>query len=215
MLDGERSLGGAAVRYIRRARVMDRRIVELLTELERHGADHDARFHSRDVRLLNITRDTGRFLDVMVRAAAAKRILEIGTSNGYSTIWLAVAALSQSGHVTTVEHSSVKAALAAENLRRAGLEGTVSLVQADAGKVLGACGDGSVDLLFLDADRERYAGWWPDLRRALRPGGILIVDNAISHADEMAAFISLVENDGQFRTSLVPVGKGEFLAVGK
>jgi predicted O-methyltransferase YrrM len=56
-------------------------------------------------------------------------------------------------------------------------------------------------------------GWWPHLQRVLRPGGLLVVDNATSHVEEMAAFVALVEADTRFTTSLVPVGNGEFLAV--
>ncbi len=56
-------------------------------------------------------------------------------------------------------------------------------------------------------------GWWPHLKRVLRPGDLLVVDNATSHVEEMASFVALVKADTSFTTSLVPVGNGEFLAV--
>jgi predicted O-methyltransferase YrrM len=68
-------------------------------------------------------------------------------------------------------------------------------------------------LIFLDSERPEYPGWWPHLRRVLRPGGLLIVDNATSHVEQMAPFVALVTADAGFATCLVPVGKGEFLAV--
>ena len=68
-------------------------------------------------------------------------------------------------------------------------------------------------MIFLDSERPEYPGWWPYLRRVLRPGGLLIVDNATSHVEQMAPFVALVTADPEFATCLIPVGKGEFLAV--
>lgn len=62
-------------------------------------------------------------------------------------------------------------------------------------------------------ERPEYPGWWPQLRRVLRPGGLLIVDNATSHAEQMAPVVALVRADPGFATCLIPVGNGEFLAV--
>src|SRR5215471_20720711 len=163
--------------------------------------------------MLNITRDTGEFLAVLVQATAARRVLEIGTSNGYSTLWLASAARALGGSVTTVELSDYKIGLARQNFSRSGLASSITLVQDDAGRVLERAGDASFDLIFLDAERPEYPGWWPHLKRVLRPGGLLVVDNATSHAAEMAPFVALVAADPSFATSLVPVGNGEFLAV--
>jgi predicted O-methyltransferase YrrM len=186
---------------------------ELKNELERYGATNDRATPERSRRMLNITRDTGEFLAVLVRATAARRILEVGTSNGYSTLWLAEAAQAISGTVTTLEASDFKVALARENFARAELAAVITQIPGDAGRTLRVLEEGSLDLIFLDSERSEYAGWWPDLRRALRPGGLLVVDNATSHPAEMAALVELVSSDGAFSTALVPVGNGEFLAV--
>jgi predicted O-methyltransferase YrrM len=185
----------------------------LKNELERSGVVHDAATGERSRRLLNITRDTGRFLYVLVRATLARRVLEIGTSNGYSTLWLAEEAAAIAGTVTTVEVSAYKAGLAAANFSRSGLAAHVVLIPEDAADVLQRSGEATFDLIFLDSERSQYVSWWPQLRRVLRPGGLLVVDNATSHADDMAPFVALVDADPRFATSLVPVGKGEFLAV--
>jgi len=184
----------------------------LKRELEEFGADNDAATTERPRRMLNITRDTGEFLSVLVRATGATRILEIGTSNGYSTIWLADAARATGGAVTTLESSAEKVGLADQAFARAGLASFISLVHVDAGVELQRGADGAYDLIFLDAERSDYVGWWPDLQRLLRPGGLLVVDNATSHAGEMAPFVAIVTADPAFTTCLVPVGKGEFLA---
>lgn len=185
----------------------------LKIELERFGETNDAATNERPRRMLNITRDTGELLSVLVRATVARRVLEIGTSNGYSTLWLAEAAREIGGSVTTVESAEYKIGLAAANFARAGLSPFIKLVQDDAGRLLERVDPSGYDLIFLDSERSEYPGWWPRLRRVLRPGGLLIVDNATSHAEQMAPFIALVMADAEFATCLVPVGNGEFLAV--
>ena len=185
----------------------------LLAELERFGITNDSSTDERSRKMLNITRDTGEFLTVLVRATVARRVLEIGTSDGYSTLWLASAARDIGGSVTTVEKSQYKIDLAAKNFARSGLAAAISQVHDDAGCLLERSADGAFDLIFLDSERPEYPGWWPNLRRVLRPGGLLVVDNATSHPAEIAPFVALVKSDREFVTSLVPVGNGEFLAV--
>ncbi|HEL2979388.1 TPA: O-methyltransferase [Stenotrophomonas maltophilia] len=185
----------------------------LKDELARFGADNDARESERGRRMLNITPDTGELLSVLVRFGNARRVLEVGTSNGYSTLWLAEAATAIDGHVTTLEFAEDKAAMARANFARSGLGERITLVHGDAGSWLAQAADGSIDLLFLDSDREQYAGWWPQLRRVLRPGGLLVVDNATSHAEQMEPLRVLLDADPDFSTSLVSVGNGELLAV--
>jgi predicted O-methyltransferase YrrM len=192
---------------------MDKGLESLLAELEQFGAANDSTISDRPRRMLNITRDTGEFLAVLVRATAARRILEIGTSNGYSTLWLAAAACAVGATVTTVELSQLKIDMAAKNFARAGLAPYIVQVQDDAGRVLARQTDAAFDLIFLDSERPEYPGWWPDIRRVLRPGGLLVVDNATSHPEQMEPFVALVRADAGFVTSLVPVGNGEFLAV--
>jgi predicted O-methyltransferase YrrM len=188
-------------------------LMDLLAELEDFGQQNDATITDRTRRMLNITRDTGEFLVVLVKAMDATRVLEIGTSNGYSTLWLARAARDVGGAVTTVEVSELKISLAKANFARSGLERFITLVHDNAGNVLKGTPEASVDLLFLDSERPEYPGWWSDLKRVLRPGGLLVVDNATSHAEQMAPFVAIVTADPTFTTSLVPVGNGEFLAV--
>jgi predicted O-methyltransferase YrrM len=185
----------------------------LMAELEQLGKANDSSTSERARKMLNITHDTGEFLAVLVRATLARRVLEIGTSNGYSTLWLATAARAIGGSVTTVEFSDYKVGLASKNFDRSGLAAYISLVHDDAGRVLERSADSAYDFIFLDSERPEYPSWWPNLRRVLRPTGLLVVDNAVSHPEEMAPFVALVEADTSFTTSLVPVGNGEFMAV--
>lgn len=162
--------------------------------------------------MLNITHDTGEFLAVLVQATNAQRILEIGTSNGYSTLWLAQAAQKIGGHVTTIEQAEFKLELAAKNFECSGLSDVITQLSGEAGGLLEKMPDANVDLIFLDSKRSEYVHWWPTIKRVLRKGGLLVVDNATSHADEMVAFMALVSADTDATTCTVPVGKGQFLA---
>src|SRR5258706_12565473 len=113
---------------------MDDTLAMLKDELECFGTAHDSKMHDHARRMFNITRDTGEFLAVLVRATAARRVLEIGTSNGYSTLWLAEAARDTGGAVTTVEFAEEKIRLASANFARSGLSGFITLVHDDAGR---------------------------------------------------------------------------------
>ncbi|RQW23859.1 O-methyltransferase [Rhodobacteraceae bacterium CH30] len=191
---------------------METGLQQLLRELEQFGEGNDATISDRPRRMLNITRSTGELLGVLVRSAKARQVLEIGTSNGYSTLWLAEACSATGGQVHTVEFSEFKCQLARSNFERSGLGQQIILLQEDAGHVLAETEDDAYDLIFLDSERSEYLGWWPELRRILRPGGLLVVDNAVSHEAEMVGFMAQVKADPAFFCCVVPVGNGEFMA---
>jgi predicted O-methyltransferase YrrM len=184
----------------------------LLRELEVFGKSNDLEVNTRQQKMLNITTDTGMFLSLQIQACKAKRILEIGTSNGYSTIWLASAAAKVDGHVTTIEIQNHKIEKAKANFNRSGLQHKIQLIHLDAGIFLKSAELNSFDFIFLDSDREQYTGWWSELIRVLVPGGLLIVDNAISHENELIGFRHLVEKEN-FESAVVPIGNGELLVL--
>jgi predicted O-methyltransferase YrrM len=183
-------------------------------ELYAAGRDHDARHADRLARWRNVEPETAQMLNVLTRAKRARRVLEIGTSNGYSTIWLGDAVEATGGALVTLEVEPARTALARENVARAGLAGVVELRTEDAGGALRAFPDGAFDVVFLDAERDAYVGYWPDLVRTLAPAGLLAVDNVISHERELAEFRALVDADERVTASLVPIGAGVLLVVG-
>lgn len=193
---------------------MEPRLQALLEQLHRHGAEHDAHQPQRLARLRNLEPDSAALLGVLVRASGARAVLELGTSNGYSTLWLADAVRSTGGRVVSVEVDDERSRQAAENLRDAGLDAVAELRVTDAGEALAASGDGEWELIFLDAERPAYAGYWPALVRALAPGGLLVVDNVLSHAQELVEFRALVRADARVAAeAVVPTGAGLLLAV--
>ncbi len=173
---------------------------------------HDERQADRHARFRNVEPETAELLGVLIRATGARRILELGGSNGYSTVWLADAAEATGGSVTSVEIDAERTALARANLARANVR--AELRTQDAGQALSDSPAGSWDFVFLDAERPAYAGYWPDLLRSLRPaGGLVAIDNALSHADEMAAVSALIDAERSVSSALVPIGAGLRLVV--
>jgi predicted O-methyltransferase YrrM len=191
----------------------DSQLSALLEELYAGGREHDARQPDRLDRLRNVEPDSARLLALLIRALAPRRLLELGTSNGYSTLWLADAARAVGGSLTSVEIDPERTSQAHQNLHRAGLEEVVDLRVDDAGLVLSASAHAEWEFIFLDAERPAYPGYWPDLVRVLAPRGLLAVDNVISHAEEVAEFRQLVANDGRVADALVPTGAGMLLVV--
>jgi predicted O-methyltransferase YrrM len=192
---------------------VDSRLKALLDELHRDGIAHDRTKADRLERLRNVEPDSAALLALLLRATGARAVLELGTSNGYSTLWLADAVGSVGGRLVSVELDAQRSARAARNLDRGGLGGVVELRVQDAAQTLRASPDSAWDMIFLDAERDAYAVYWPELLRALRPGGLLAVDNVLSHADELGEFRALVAAEAGVSEAVAPTGAGLLLVV--
>ena len=192
---------------------MDKTLSAYLDDLYRRGREHDEQQADRLDRWRNLEPDTARLLAVLVRALAPRRLLELGTSNGYSTIWLADAARAVGGTLVSVDVDADRSATARENLAAAGLDDVVELRVEDAAATLAQAAAGEWGFVLLDAERPAYAGYWPDLVRTLAPRGLLVVDNVISHADELTSFRELVASDVRVTVALAPTGAGALLVV--
>ncbi|RQO78257.1 methyltransferase [Aquitalea sp. FJL05] len=189
---------------------------QVLTRLQaiwEQGERHDAATGERAQKNLFITPDTGRFLYQLLRHANPRQVLEIGTSNGYSTLWLALALRDRAGSITSLDILPAKQQQAAAHLQDFALTHKATLRCEDAGAYLSAQADSSVDMVFLDADRSCYAAYWPALCRVLRPGGLIVVDNVLSHAAECADFIRLVLATEGYLAETYQIGKGQFVIV--
>ena len=191
---------------------MDDALLQLLEQLAKFGQDNDSRETARPKRMLNITSDTGRLLWILVQAMRATRILEVGTSNAFSTIWLADAARATGGRVTTLELNPDKIALARANLATAKLAGLVDIIEGRAADTLAAI-PGPFDFIFLDADRPNYLTYLELVVPKLRAGGMLIADNVTSHAHELQDYLHRVKSHPRLFTVTVPLGNGEEVAL--
>ncbi|ASL65057.1 putative caffeoyl-CoA O-methyltransferase [Bacillus cereus] len=184
----------------------------LLLQLEQYGEEHDRNKKTREEKLRNVSREMGQFLSILVKGCNAKNILEIGTSNGYSTLWLANAVEETNGNVTTVELSSERVGEALVNFEKANLLQRIDIHNQEAGAFLDSQLDHSFDFIFLDSERTQYMWWFEHIKRMLQPQGFLVVDNATSHASELVEFIKMIEEDEMFETVLLAFQKGAFVA---
>jgi predicted O-methyltransferase YrrM len=186
-----------------------RRIAEQVLEA---SLAHDAGQADRLLRFRNVEPETAELLALLIRSTRARNVLEIGTSNGYSTIWLADAVEATEGTLVSVEIDSERTESARANLARAGL--AAELRTEDAAQTLQAARDGCWDFVFLDAERPAYVSYWPHLLRTLRPhGGLLAIDNVLSHADEVVEVGLLIAAEPSVESVLVPIGAGLRLVV--
>jgi predicted O-methyltransferase YrrM len=186
---------------------MEEHVTALLAEIAERGREHDARETEHSRKMLNLEPDTARLVYILVRSSGANRVLEVGTSNGYSTIWLALAVAANSGRVTTIDVSAEKQAMARENLRRAGLLDSVELRLGKAGAVVKEL-EGPFDVVFFDADRKGAADNLNALMPKLAPSVLLLADNVLSHPEEIAGYLAEVKKLEAFEHVVVPVGKG-------
>ncbi len=163
-------------------------------------------------RLRAIRPEVGEFLTTLASAVAARRIVEVGTSGGYSTLWLALAAKRNGGRVQTYDVDPAKVEMAKANLAQAGLGGVVDFNLEDGGAGLQRL-DGEADFVFIDAEKEDYERFLEPAVRALRPGGTLVADNLTSHEEDLAGFRDKALGHPQLRGLVVPIGRGELVAV--
>ncbi len=155
----------------------------------------------------NIPPDTGEFFYILVKLSKAKNILEIGTSNGYSTIWLGEAVKQNNGKITTIEISKHKVDMASENFKRAKLDKTIKIVHGDALKEIPKLNEKS-DFLFLDAVKEDYIKYFKLAYTKLTKNAVIVADNAIMFEKYMKSYLDYVRNNKNLRSVLVPIGSG-------
>lgn len=186
---------------------MDASLRQLLSELEISGRDNDAREEDRNKKMLNIEPETAHLISILIRSSQSKSLLEIGTSNGYSTIWLAWAAKSTGGRVTSLERDPNKQALADANLQKAGLRDRVDLLLGDATELVATL-EGPFDLILFDADRTSAPEQLRLLLPKLLPSSLVLADNAVSHPDQIAAYLAAIKALPEIDHMIVPVGKG-------
>jgi predicted O-methyltransferase YrrM len=192
--------------------MIDSRAEVVLRRLEERDALERTRQTPRRKRLRQITPDVGRFLHTLVLANRPRSIVEIGASGGYSTIWLATAARCIDAAVVTLDIDPDKVSLARANLEEAGLADVTTVVQGDAAAYLREQRE-PLGFVFLDAEKEDYLTYLELIVPLLAQGGLLVADNLVSHAEELAGFRERALSDERLAALVVPIDKGELLAV--
>lgn len=170
--------------------------------------------------------DVARFLRLILMIKKPKRILEIGTSIGYSATNMALSAQEYGGRIVTLEYNPKAAAQARENFRRAGVGSVIEIREGDALEILPSLDSGSFDLVFQDADKRLYSRLLPECVRILAPGGVFLADDAlfpVMDLDEkwldlihpMEEFDRKIAASPELLSTLLPIGDGLIAAVKK
>jgi predicted O-methyltransferase YrrM len=158
-------------------------------------------------------KEEAQFLNMLVKVTRARRVLEVGTAYGYTTIWLALALAETGGKMTTIEIMPERAALAKKYVAEAGLSKYVAFKQGDAHAIVPTLG-GAFDIAYLDADKGGNADYFNKLfPKLLPPGGLLIAHNAIQLVAKMKSYLDLVGQHPDFETLIISAIPDDGLAL--
>ncbi len=164
------------------------------------------------VKLWSVPRQTGQLLRLFTLAKKPPIILELGTSAGYSAIWLASAAKEYGGKVYTVELAKPKIRMAEKYFKAAGLDGYIEQIEGKIEEVLNKW-DKTINFVFLDADKMKYATYIQQFEKHLGEGAIIIADNAISHADLMKDYLDYVGKSDSYISHLITIDNGLMVSI--
>jgi caffeoyl-CoA O-methyltransferase len=182
--------------------MLDERARAVLARLEVEDADERARGVPAAQRSRQVARMTGRFLFTITASRPGCRVLEIGGSRGYSTIWLAAGARLAGGSVVSLEVDPAKWEAWHRNIADARLD--AELIEGDAFAALPR----SADVVFLDAEKDDYERLFEAERPALAAGALIVADNVISHPDPLAQYSAARQADSRLVSVTVPLDRG-------
>lgn len=149
--------------------------------------------------LANVSAEDGRMLRLLVEAVNAQSVVEVGTSNGYSAIWIAMALQATGGKLTTFENDADRADLARKNFNRAGVENIVTLVEGNNQQNIPQP-NGSIDVLFINADKQGYPDYFEKLSTTVRPGGLILAHNIGTENKAIQEYLETITTNKDLET---------------
>ena len=161
----------------------------------------------------NIPRKTGVLLNMFIKMMNVKSALEIGTSNGYSGIWLSKALKETNGKLTTIEYYEKRQSVAIENFKKCGVIDIVRPIQGSACEILESFNENEkFDFVFIDANKREYVKYFELVKPHLTEKALIVADNITSHAEKVQTFIDAVDKDDEFQYEIVEVPGGILVA---
>lgn len=200
---------------------MDITLKNFLKELKQFGIEND---------IPNITETNAQFLHFLLRQKKAKSLLEIGTANGYSTIWFADAMRPFNGHITTIDLSEHSFRQALKNFEEAGVQDSITLLFGNALQILAGekprCDLASqqeladqyndpnlpqktFDVVFMDAQKKYYADFWELIQPMIHQDSLVIVDDILKFPEKTASFIEKMEQQSEFEYTILPIDEDD------
>lgn len=191
-----------------------------------YGLNKDDYIHNTELQnfIPVVDQDVSRLLALILRLTNAKRVLEIGTSIGYSTVSMAHVLKRQNGSIVTVEYDDAVAKQAKKNFNNSGVQDTIDIKIGDAQKIIPLLNNEEFDVIFLDVDKKLYAPLLNDCIRLLKKGGVLIAEDTlfpvINLEDKWKYLIPYIQefNEGvvinnKLQSTILPIGDGVTLAI--
>lgn len=161
----------------------------------------------------NVSRTTGLLLNTLIKSMNAKSALEIGTSNGYSGLWITKALKTTGGKLTTIEYFDKRQSLAIENFKRCGVSDIVRTLQGSAIKVLAALSpDEKFDFVFIDANKSEYVEYFRLIKPHLTSKALIAADNITTHPEKVQTFIDAIDSDNDFQYTILDIPGGLLIA---
>ncbi len=162
----------------------------------------------------NVARSTGNFLNMLIKMSGVKNAYEIGTSNGYSGIWLAKALKENGGHLTTIEFYEKRKVLAEENFKTCGVMDVITTLEGSAIGILERLPEEEViDFAFIDANKGQYIDYYNLLDKHIPKGGIITADNVTSHAPKVKPFLDAIAGNPNYQSEILDLPAGLLVAV--
>ncbi len=149
--------------------------------------------------MLNVPPEDGRLLRVLAESTKARNVVEIGTSNGYSGIWICLALRATGGKLTTFDISEERTRLARENFKKVGMDAMVTIVLGDAHQEVTKLRE-PIDLLFIDADKPGYIDYLDKLLPLVRPGGLIVAHNTTNSAPDLKDYVTAITTNPDLDT---------------
>lgn len=161
----------------------------------------------------NISHQSANFISMLVKASKIQNALELGTSNGYSTLWLAEALQYTKGHLTTIEYWEKRQCLARKYIQNCGLSDFVTFKTGRAYDIITTeLTNEKFDFVFIDANKQEYIKFFEAIHPLLQKGGIILADNVISHAEKVKPFVDTISKNKEYQVQIIDLPDGLLMA---
>ncbi len=213
--------------------IVEERIVSYINSLEKENSPvlEEIEKEARKDGVPIIRKEMESFLRVMLSIKKPMRILELGTAVGYSAILMSEY-INEKGQIITIENYDKRIPIAKENIKKAGRENVIKLLEGDAMGIMPTLERDQFDFVFMDAAKAQYIHFLPEVLRLMKKDGVLITDNVLQEGDliqskyvvrrrdrtihkRMREYLEVVKNHPQLETSIVPIGDGITMSVKK
>ena len=213
--------------------IVEERIVSYINSLEKENSPvlEEIEKEARKDGVPIIRKEMESFLRVMLSIKKPMRILELGTAVGYSAILMSEY-IDEKGQIITIENYDKRIPIAKENIKKAGRENVIKLLEGDAMEIMPTLESDQFDFVFMDAAKAQYIHFLPEVLRLMKKDGVLITDNVLQEGDlihskyvvrrrdrtihkRMREYLEVVKNHPQLETTIVPIGDGITMSVKK